>query len=167
VRTIVQFIRVITLASLLAVPSLSNNFTQSIPPDTVITLERTVCYGMCPSYKITIEANGAVTFEGRQFVKTAGISKSNISKATLRELLAAFNKVGYFNLRDRYVEPEDGCKQWATDHPSAITSITLNGKSKSVNHYYGCRGVAALDELTKLERTIDEAVNSAAWIKRD
>lgn len=139
--------------------------TQGIPKDTLITLERTVCYGTCPSYKITIEANGAVTFEGRQFVKTVGSVKSTISQQRLRELLAAFDKIGYFDLRDRYNEPEDGCKQWATDNPSAITSIRINGKSKSVSHYYGCRGLNVLAELKKLEQAIDDAVDSAQWVR--
>jgi hypothetical protein len=156
----------LTASVLMAYPRSSNNrLTQDIPKGTLITLERTVCYGTCPSYKITIEANGAVTFEGRQFVKTVGSVKSTISQQRLRELLAAFDKIGYFDLRDRYNEPEDGCKQWATDNPSAITSIRINGKSKSVSHYYGCRGLNVLAELKKLEQAIDDAVDSAQWVR--
>ena len=138
---------------------------QPIPPDTLITLERTPCFGTCPEYRITIAADGAVIFEGRRFVKNAGSAKSSISKEQVRELLAAFQKLNYFDLRDRYERPGDGCKQWATDHPTAVTSIRTNGKSKSVRHYYGCRGVDVLTELEKLEQAIDDVVNSAQWIR--
>ncbi|MEK6287530.1 MAG: DUF6438 domain-containing protein [Acidobacteriota bacterium] len=138
---------------------------QGVPRDTLITLERTGCYGMCPIYKLTISADGSVLFEGNRFVKKVGTAKSAISQEQIRELIVAFEKINYFDLKDRYERPEDDCKQWVTDHPSALTSITLNGTSKSVIHYYGCRGVEVLAKLEKLEQAIDDAVNSAQWIR--
>ncbi|MFY9608700.1 MAG: DUF6438 domain-containing protein [Blastocatellia bacterium] len=136
-----------------------------VPQDTLITLERTPCYGTCPSYKLTISADGSVLFEGRRFVKKVGTVQSTISQAGLRELIERFEKINYFDLRDRYEEAGDGCKDWSTDGPSAISSITTNGKSKSVRHYYGCRGIDVLAELTELEQAIDDAVNAAQWIR--
>lgn len=144
----------------------SEQSSGQVPPDTLITLERTRCYGMCPSYKITISADGSVIFEGRHFVKETGIAKSTISEEQLRELLAAFEEINYFRLRDRYEDDGDGCVGVVTDHPSAFTSIRIHGKSKSVKHYLGCRGVQGLEELKKLEDAIDAAVNSAQWIRR-
>lgn len=136
-----------------------------VPQDTRITLERTVCYGMCPSYKLTISADGAVVFEGRRFVKKVGTAESTISQEGLRELIERFDKINYFSLRDRYEDLGDGCKDWSTDGPSANTSITINGKTKSVRHYYGCRGIDAVEDLTILEQAIDDAVNTAQWIR--
>src|SRR6476661_539764 len=104
---------------------------QTVPQDTLITLERTGCYGMCPIYKVSISADGAVVFEGNRFVKKVGTARSVISEEQIRELLAGFEKINYFELSDQYAKPEDGCKQWLTDNPSAITSIISNGKSKS------------------------------------
>jgi hypothetical protein len=173
-RTLPQINRLIVFAALfsaLAFAQTNSRFqtvearAQTIPPDTLITLERTACYGTCPIYKITISAGGTVVFEGRRFVKKVGTVKSAVSQEQLRELLAAFEKINYFELRDRYEQPEDGCKQWATDNPSAITSVTINGKSKSVTHYHGCGGIEVLAELRKLEQAIDNAVNSAQWIR--
>jgi Domain of unknown function (DUF6438) len=138
---------------------------QQIPQDTLITLERTVCYGTCPSYKLTISSDGAVVFEGRRFVKKVGTVQSTISQEQLRDLIEKFDKINYFNLRNRYQDPEDGCDGFVTDNPSANTSIRINGKSKSVRHYYGCTGIKVLDELTKLEQAIDDAVNTAQWIR--
>jgi hypothetical protein len=143
----------------------SNAAVQQIPQDTLITLERTVCYGMCPSYKVTISADGAVVFEGRRFVKNVGTAESTISQEKLLELIDRFDKMNYFALRNRYQDPEDGCEGFVTDHPTANTSIRINGKAKSVRHYYGCTGIAVLDKLTKLEQAIDDAVNTAQWIR--
>jgi hypothetical protein len=173
-RTFFQINRRIVIAALLSALAFghSNRRFQTVeaseqtnPPETFITIERTPCYGRCPDYKVTISADGAVVFEGRRFVKTVGTAASRISQERFQELLAEFDKINYFKLRDRYERPEDGCKQWATDNPSTITSLTLNGKVKSVSHYYGCGGIDVLTDLTKLERAIDDAVNSAQWIR--
>ncbi len=139
--------------------------SQDVPTDTVITLERTECFGTCPDYKITISADGNVIFDGRRFVKKVGKAKSTVSQEQLREIIAAFEDINYFELRDKYEGPGDGCKQLVTDHPSAITSIRIDGKSKTVRHYYGCWGVEVLAELKKLEEGIDKTVNSAQWIR--
>jgi hypothetical protein len=138
---------------------------EDIPKDTLITLERTLCYGFCPSYKLTIAADGSVVFEGREHVKKTGISKSQISQEAVRQLISEFEKANYFSLKNQYKNPEDGCDGWVTDNPSAITAIRINGKTKTVDHYYGCRGAKVLEALTRLETRIDEMANTAQWIK--
>jgi hypothetical protein len=52
-----------------------------------------------------------------------------------------------------------------TDLPSAYTSITIDGRSKRVEHYHGCKGAEILERLTGLENKIDETVNTKQWIK--
>jgi Domain of unknown function (DUF6438) len=133
-----------------------------IPRDLKITLERTECFGFCPVYKLTITADGAVVFEGRRFVKQEGATvKSAISGERLKQLMAEFDRVKFFSLEDDYSEIRLSCP---TDQPSAITSIRINGKSKTVNHYLGCREPKVPKELTELENKIDEIVNTAQWL---
>lgn len=139
--------------------------SQEIPADTLITLERTACFGSCPDYKITVLADGTVVFEGRQFVKKTGTAESVVPGEQLSGLLAKFEEIRFFNLKDQYITFLDGCESEVTDHPSAITSIRTNGKTKTVNHYYGCRGPEVLAKLEKLEQAIDNAVNSSQWIR--
>jgi hypothetical protein len=143
----------------------SQSDANEIPTDLVITLERTRCYGFCPSYVLKISANGKVTYEGRFSVKLVGSAESSISPEKLRALISAFEKINYFDLKAAYETPNDGCKDWVTDGPTAITSLTINGRSKSVRHYSGCRGIAVLAELDKLEQAIDDAANSQQWIR--
>jgi hypothetical protein len=124
--------------------------------DVVITLERTVCFGACPDYTLTIQGDGTFTYEGRQFVKIEGTRTTTISKEKIRQLLSEFQSVDYFSLNDSYEE------FGATDMPSAITSLTINGKTKTVRHYHG--DFSAPEQLTELENKIDETVNSDQWI---
>ena len=135
---------------------------QDIPQDLKITLERTECFGFCPVYKLTITADGAVVFEGRRFVKQEGAQiKSSVSRERLKQLMAEFDRVNFFSLEDDYSEIRLSCP---TDQPSAITSIRINGKSKTINHYLGCLEPKVPKGLTELENKIDEIVNTAQWL---
>jgi hypothetical protein len=139
---------------------------QAIPNDTLITLQRSTCFGTCPDYKVTISADGKVTFEGREFVKTKGTVHGSITLEGLRQLVAEFDKARYFSLRDKYETEKDGCPEYWTDHPSAVTSIRIDGKSKSISHYQGCRDDkgAYPKALTELEDRIDQIVGTKQWI---
>jgi hypothetical protein len=140
-----------------------------IPADTLITLERTACFGPCPIYKLTITADGTATFEGRQNVKVKDLVRAHISGEDLRSLIASFEAASYFTLNDAYETQKDGCPEVWTDNPSAITSIRMNGKSKTISHYYGCQtgsGSAIYPNgLTYLETKIDQIVGTDKWIK--
>jgi uncharacterized protein DUF6438 len=136
----------------------------SLPHDPVITLERTRCYGPCPAYKLTIMEDGTVLYEGEDFVRVKGKARGRITKAALEELVGEFEKIDYTHLADEYVEGTN-CPQAWTDHPAATTSLNWKGKQKTVLHYHGCRGLPILDQLTALEKKIDEVVNTKQWIK--
>src|SRR5262249_3359553 len=58
---------------------------------------------------------------------------------------------------------DDGCYTDVVDTPSVKTSITIAGKTKSVEHQHGCKGPLGIDQLTALEDKIDEVVNSSRW----
>jgi hypothetical protein len=145
-------------------PKQSTTNETSIPSDALITLERTSCFGTCPIYKLEISADGSVVYEGKENVKTKGRAESQIASEKLKRLLAHFESIDYFSLAD-YYESGDSCRSYATDNPSALTSLRMNGRSKSVSHYYGCRGTEILERLTELEAAIDEAANSKQWVE--
>ncbi len=150
-----------------------------IPSDTLITLERTGCYGTCPSYTLTIAADGSVVFNATSYwvregkasrLKESGVILSNISEEQLRQLIAAFEKADYFSLRDSYTSNEDCPGGVSTDMPSAYTSIQINGRRKGVSHNLGCVGKGEglrfyPDALIELEKKIDGIVNTKQWMQ--
>ncbi|SRR6266404_2417655 len=131
----------------------------------LITLERGVCFGTCPSYIVTIACDGTVTWEGRDFVKTRGKATAQMKPEDFKKLVKEFERIKYFSLDDKYEPGRPGCPTSATDMPSARTAIQTDGKTKSVSHYYGCRGSEVLRTLTALERKIDEIIGTEKWIK--
>jgi hypothetical protein len=131
--------------------------TPSDIKEVIITLERTACFGTCPVYKLTIHGDGKVIYEGIRFVRVEGTIETTISEEKIEKLVSEFQKIDYFSLEDSYEERN------ATDMPSAFTSLTVDGKTKTVKHYHG--DSSAPKELTELEDKIDEIVNSNQWIK--
>ncbi|MEB3182688.1 MAG: DUF6174 domain-containing protein [Nostocaceae cyanobacterium] len=121
----------------------------------VITLERTACFGACPIYKLTIFGDGRVVYVGERFVKVTGQRTTRISRKAVRELISEFNNLNYFSLADSYTGGP-------TDLPSAITSIKIGKKQKTVSHYLGSPD--APQKLTELENKIDAIVNSQQWV---
>jgi len=132
--------------------------SQQVSPQVAMTLERTACFGFCPIYKLTVYGNGKVVYEGKRFVKVTGTRTTTISQTAARKLIADFQKLNYFKLQDSYTGGH-------TDAPSAITSLTIGKKQKTVNHYLASPN--APTQLTELENQIDAVVNSKQWIGTD
>lgn len=136
-----------------------------IPPDTVISSERRGCFGDCPIYKVTIFADGTVTYNGENSFNESGIKQASISEDKLRELIREFGRIDYFKFQDAYGDGnEKACQELVTDSLSVTTTFTMQGKSKRVRHNYGCRGFPGETELINLENLLDEIVNTAQWI---
>ena len=124
--------------------------------DVVITLERQACFGFCPVYKLTIYGDGTVIYDGEELVAVKDRVETTIAKEKIEQLVSEFEAIDYYSLDDKYVE------RTITDAQTVITSITVDGKTKMVEHYHG--DFAAPENLTTLENKIDETVNSSQWI---
>ncbi len=123
--------------------------------DVIISLKRTMCYGRCPVYSLTIYGDGTLVYRGEMYVRVIGKWTTRISKEKVRLLIKKFKQVNFFSFKDKYDY------LYMTDMPSAIVSITIDGKTKTVTHYLG--DISAPKELSQLERYIDEVVNSDRW----
>ena len=126
--------------------------------DVVLSLERGPCFGACPVYRLTVYGDGRVIYEGIRFVSVEGTRTATVSEDKVRQIIGEFYAIDYFSLHDEYTHVN------ATDMPSATTSITIGGKTKTVIHYHG--DFSAPDELTALEDKIDEIVSTRQWVEQ-
>jgi hypothetical protein len=132
------------------------NFYDTTPPqDVIITVERTACFGFCPDYRLSIYGNGKVVYEGYYYVRVEGTRTAYIPKSKVRELVAEFERIGFYNFDDHYI-------MGATDLPSALISIDLEGRSKTID-MYGAEMIAP-EEIANLIKQIEEAVNVSRWV---
>ena len=135
-----------------------------IPPDTLISLRRTDCFYTCADYLVTVAADGTVNYEGYANVGVKGRVQTQISLEKVQLLVQAFQKAKFFSLRNSYTSFED-CRMENADSPSATTSIRINGKSKSVEHYHGCQPKrGSVRALFDLQNKIDEIACTDQWV---
>ena len=134
-----------------------------------------MCFGWCPAYTLTISSDSSVKFTptGTFVYRGDGVMPrvpltARITAEQLKVLLAEFEEIKFYSLRNRYGRAEKSgtgpsCPQYSTDGPSATVTIVRNGKRKSVDHYLGCSGAQVLDDLEALENRIDNIVNTEQW----
>jgi hypothetical protein len=132
--------------------------------DAAVSLERTPCFGGCPVYRISVTPEGVVSYEGRARVRHLGAASKRIKPDGVAALLSELDRGGYFSFAPRYTPSEPACGRYATDSPTAITSVTMGDRTHRIEHDYGCG--AAPGALVVLERRIDEALGSSEWTGR-
>lgn len=135
---------------------MDNIIPEATAPEPVITLERTPCFGFCPVYTLTIYSDGTAVYNGKDFVEVTGEHTEIIGVEGVNSLVDAFLEAGYLEWEDAYTNRE------MTDMPSAITSLTVDGQTKRIEHYYG--DSSAPEALTDLEKLVDTTVNTEQWI---
>jgi hypothetical protein len=145
-------------------PGVSQSFSNR-KPDSIPLPSRTVITLCQDGLVIKIGANGIVIVEGESFDFDIARIKMSISEEEVKDLLKEFERINYFSLPDRYYGKADGCpRNGASCTFIAITtSLTLNGKSKSVTRLpYSCLeadGSSYPRELVGLERRIKQTID--------
>ena len=135
-----------------------------------ITLERTVCFGMCPAYQLTVDRTGSVSFVSRNPRDSSRTAAGRVAPSALDSLYAQAVRIGFFALPDTLMGNPTYCARRATDLPGATVTITTNAGTKSVNDYHGCAAdtPAASEQLSELrifEAAIDTLTGSSRWIQ--
>lgn len=118
-----------------------------------ILYSKTHCYGRCPVYKMTINNNGNVIFEGEANVDKIGKYSLQLSPAEMDTLILEFGKAHFFELEDRYYKD-------LSDFPTTFITFTQGEKTKKITDYYG-----APKRLKVLEAKIEEIVEKDGWTK--
>jgi hypothetical protein len=129
------------------------------PPDlanTVISLDRQICFGACPIYHVTVYGNGVLVWVGEDAVAVTGPRITVVSTDTVRRLLAAAEKADYFGMNDAYTD------MGGSDQPSADIRVQHGDRHKTVRHYYGDPSAPA--RLHIFESQIDDLLDTDQWI---
>jgi hypothetical protein len=125
-----------------------------------VTMERTTCYGTCPAYRVTVNADGTVHYEGTDYVRQKGRQTGRISPEAFQKIVKKLEEIHFFQLNDQYNSQEiNGSSTFVTDQPTTITSVTSGGRTKKIENYFG--GPKGLYEL---EQLIDELAQSYKWV---
>jgi hypothetical protein len=121
-----------------------------------ITLKRTLCFGTCPAYSVTIDGDGNVTFDGQTYVANKGRRIDRIAPEQVKLLFAAFQKSDFFWLFDSY-------SSRITDMPTYVVTLVYDGHSKTVTDYAGLH-IGMPQAVADLESLIDKTADTERWI---
>lgn len=130
--------------------------------DTLIKMERTLCYGFCPAYELIIQENGKITFVGKEHVAHKGRAEDEMPQENMDNLMQAVRE-SYF----MEIPSNPDCKTRMTDLPSVFLTIEIDGRRHYVNHYHGCKGFKYEGELYDLEEKIDSLAGVGRWVEKE
>jgi hypothetical protein len=129
---------------------------QDQKPEAVITLERTACFGTCPVYTVTINDDGSVVYNGTNFVDVEGEQATQIDPEIVKTAVKVFEDAGYFDWNDEYMN------MTVTDQPYVTISVTRDGDTKTISHYYGDENAPLA--LTYVEAWVDIIASTEQWV---
>lgn len=121
-----------------------------------VSLERTACYGTCPSYRLTLQGNGDVTYEGIAHVVVMGTHHYHVDPQVVAALIASARAKNLASLRPAYLAQ-------ITDSPTYEITLQLDDHTIRISDYVG--PLAGMPHTVRdFEQEIDAAANSSAWI---
>jgi hypothetical protein len=123
-----------------------------------IKLERTMCYGTCPVYLVSIHYSGRVTYTGKDWVEKSGRHIWKLDNKSIDKLSKALLKSDYFNIQ------KNDSSFMCTDMPYCITNIEMmDGTKRKIEHY-----LQEPDEwpvaLLKFEKQIDKIIGVKEYV---
>lgn len=145
----------------------------ALAPNTRITLERGMCYGACPVYKVEIFGDGRVLFssdkrygdwkkDGKKLfaypdgVLLPGTHEDRIDPKLVSGLLKSFAKARFFSLRDEYAAR-------MTDMSATFLTLENAGRRKTLVDYVG-EAVGMPKAITEIENQIDSVAMTSRWV---
>ncbi|MEP6833044.1 MAG: DUF6438 domain-containing protein [Gemmatimonas sp.] len=136
----------------------------AVPVDSslVASLERGPCHGTCPVYRVEIYGDGKVRFEGKQHVGDMGIRNGTTTTAAIQSFMRSVAATAFSSADTSFIMESAGCGAYATDLPTAVLSIKVGARMKTIQHDFGCRNAPPF--LRTLEAQLDTAARTAPWI---
>lgn len=123
----------------------------AVSESSVLTFEKTPCFGRCPTYKMTIQGNGKCILVGEKNTAHIGHFEKQLTKEEVTSIFTDLKNAGYDTLQEKYLSR-------ATDLPMTIYSLTENGKTKSVTSQQG-----QPESLIELDKRLSAIAEAEDW----
>lgn len=122
-----------------------------------LTMMRTMCFGSCPVYTVSVNAEGTVSWYGEHFVQEVGHRQWRVSNKRISELNKALTRLRFDALEDSHA---NSC---VTDCPWCNIEVKYSdGTYKHVSHYAG--DDTAPKQLIALQNLIDRILGTKSHI---
>lgn len=149
----------VAFVSALAMTACAPVETPAAEAPATITLERGVCFGFCPAYRVSVTSEGEVTYVGERFVAVQGEQHATIPREQAAQLFARLDQIGFTRLREEY-------RASVTDLPTYTVTLRRNGQTKRIVDYGGL-SAGMPESVRALQNEIDRVANTGRWVLRD
>ncbi len=128
-----------------------------------ITLEREQCFGDCPAYRVTIDTDGAMTWQGQTDVVTKGSVNRTVDAKAVRDLAREMSTSCFFDMRSRYdsIHYHEARARMTLRVGDRVHTVMHTPADDQRGGYGSCLAPRA---LVSLERRIDEIAGTKALI---
>jgi hypothetical protein len=136
-----------------------------------IVIERTVCYGTCPAYRLRLSDAGEIYFTSRTPGDEGRTAVDTMPANTLPLLVSRASAAGFFELPQSIARDSVLCRDQATDHETATVTVFTKDATKTVEDYHGCFETTEHEVLPRIERLrsfedeIDSVLKSSRWVR--
>jgi hypothetical protein len=133
-----------------------------------LSLERTVCYGTCPAYRILVTQAGRLTFVGTH-PDDSTRATTQLPRSTTDSIFQVVADAPLSEFPPKIQADSTLCPDLATDHPTVILTIFAGADVRRIEDYHGCylrsdHSIAwRLATLRALEESIDRLAGTSRW----
>ena len=117
-----------------------------------IAIERTPCYGSCPTYTFTVKQDGSFIYVGEQHVEHVGTFTGKLDSFAVKNVFLAIDDLGYMNLNYKYSAD-------FLDSATVYSKVIKFGEIKVIENYAG----TGPGKLLAVELLIDSLVAQINW----
>jgi hypothetical protein len=136
-----------------------------------LVLERTRCFGACPAYRLSLRADGTVTFTSRAPRDPSPVKTDAIPPSQFAWLVQQAQRIGLSSLPAVVADDKTLCPLRATDHPTVTVALFRADSTTQVIDYRGCYAATDLSAAPPLARRrhfeaqIDSVARSERWAR--
>lgn len=123
-----------------------------VAPDFALEIQHAGCRGTCQAYTLAVDARGNATYQGRHAVERVGDYSKTLAPKTVQALSKSILEAHFFDFDQEYGA--------GIDLPAVKTTVTMDGKTKSVNDIRN-----APKELKELEARLEDLFGDSGWEK--
>lgn len=113
----------------------NKNTTKNTPETNLsvneISLSRTGCFGTCPIYELTIQANGNVSYFGKAYIENVGEYEGQIDSKRTADLFEKINTYKWESYPEKYPIDNVDFPQFKLSYSSKDISKTIIGNSNA------------------------------------
>jgi hypothetical protein len=140
------------------------------PADSIV-LERSMCYGTCPAYRLRLSSRGEIRFESHNPGDEGRRAVDTVAAATFPTLVSRARSIGFFDLPSKIAGDSVLCHNFATDHATVVVTVFTKAETKRVEDYHGCfetvehEVLQPIVRLRAFEVEIDSTLRSSRWVR--